>query len=199
MLNRPIYLLHGLYSFPWTMKSIKKRLQQEGFTNITSLSYPTRKDLPEIVYQVRKEIKGKNAIVISHSLGGVILSRGFFENVTLGFMITSPLQGNHIVECIENKMGKKVARFLFGKTAALLSIIRTNRLHLEFEYYTIGCQLSEKIDHDGIVKTDDMKIDEDRHFHLTGVNHLNILYNEKALNFMIDKIKCQSENVEIEE
>ena len=178
MTDNPVFLLHGLNSYPITLYPIERYLRENGWENCYSLGYyPGQQSIEESVNEVdtkmmEKADKEKDEIIlIGQSMGGLIANNMHTKgwNIKKAIYIGSPLHGARIINLAEYVFPGFIFNFL--KIPAW-EILRNKTLEPEppHDYHTISMGWYN-FDFDGCVYRDETMLHPLKHTHLASEDH----------------------------
>jgi pimeloyl-ACP methyl ester carboxylesterase len=102
-----VILVHGLWYRAWSMRILRRRLEQAGF-RVRSFSYPTRTRAPEVnaaeLAQFAAQRSAPEQHFLGHSLGGLLVLQMLGQSPPLPpgrvVLLGTPLQGSSVARRI---------------------------------------------------------------------------------------------------
>jgi len=182
----PIILLHGADGRSWSLRPIKKTLE-EKYNCVHIVDYDHKGTLDQCLEDADKQIqnivpKNRKIVIIGQSLGGVIGSKLHTSgwDICLLIAIASPLRGARFINTLNSKLSPIYTRFIRRVVYDDLG----ENVHKEFvkpphPVYTISTSLPIIGNFDMCVFVDETIVDENTHYHIPNSHHALVFFSDR--------------------
>lgn len=195
-----VYLIHGLWGFPFEFYKIRNSLNTSGIKTEIYSYYSVNKPIKESANTLMKKIKDDRSDTISivtHSMGALVVrsmlqqadSISNFPNIYRIVMIAPPNQGANSA----NKLYKKKCfRFLFGVNLKEIcnfpsSLSKTLPVPKNSEVGIIAGIFKD--DNDGEIKVEETKLGIEKDFITVKSHHILILQKKITSIYVVNFLK----------